>query len=366
MSAASAIAEVIVLSDSSDEEPPPHKRRRGNDSGGAAREDARGSSAHGGGAAREDARGSSAHGSGAAREDARGSSAHGGAAGAGGGARARGTLRLLTWNVDGLNETGLEARARAVVAEVVASRPDVVLLQEVVAANAAILRGGLAAAGFSWHDGGAGRKFAYHVVIALRSASARMRPGSGELTEFGDTAMGRHVVRLDADVSGVHVRLLTSHLESTGDAACSARRVAQFSELLLELSTSDAELTLFGGDTNLRDAEAKEARARMLGANAGSVPDAWEALGSAPATRWTWDTGTNKNCGIAASIKCRFDRVFYAAPRGGRATSMQLLGLQRVPALGLHPSDHYGILTEFQLTAGGGGGGGGGASRGSG
>ena len=149
----------------------------------------------------------------------------------------------------------------------------------------------------------------------------------------------------------MHVRLLTAHLESTGAPASSARRVAQFAEVLLELSTSDAHLTLFGGDTNLRDGEAASVRAQTLGANAGGVPDAWETLGSDPATRWTWDTGTNKNCGIVAAIKCRFDRVFSAAPHGGRATRMQLVGLQRVPAVGLHPSDHYGVLTDFQLTA---------------
>jgi len=258
------------------------------------------------------------------------------------------SLRLLTWNIDGLNDSGLLPRARAVLAEVARVNPDVIFLQEIVPDHIACLREGLHRAGFEWHDGGAPRMFPYHVAIALRRSTCRMRPGSGELTAFADTAMTRHVLRVDADVGGVHVRLLTSHLESTSETTSSARRTAQFGECLIELTTSDAAFSIFGGDTNLRDAEAKQVRAQLLGGNAGLVRDAWEELGSMPATRWTWDTGINNNCGIAAAIKCRFDRVFYAG--GGRATQLQLAGLQKLPPpVALHPSDHFALCCDFQI-----------------
>ena len=42
------------------------------------------------------------------------------------------TLKLLSWNIDGLDEDDIEERTKAVLDTILAKKPDVVLLQEVV------------------------------------------------------------------------------------------------------------------------------------------------------------------------------------------------------------------------------------------
>lgn len=269
-------------------------------------------------------------------------------------------LKLLTYNIDGLSDAGRAVRARGVVDVIRQHLPDVVCLQELVADNFTAVRSGLAGAGYAVVTGGAEGRYPYFVALALRTATAAMIPGTGELTEWGNTRMHRHMLRVDATVGGATVRVLTSHLESLGDPASCASRRSQFAEALLELSTSEgAALTVFAGDTNLRDREAAEVRAEVLGANAASVGDAWEHLGCDPATKFTWDQQRNRNLGMAGTPRCRFDRVFFKGGAGGAApVALQLVGTDRIPGSGgLHPSDHFGVLTEFEVGGSGGGGG---------
>ena len=42
------------------------------------------------------------------------------------------TFKLLSWNLDGLDDENLEERTEAVLATIISKGPDVVLLQEVV------------------------------------------------------------------------------------------------------------------------------------------------------------------------------------------------------------------------------------------
>lgn len=259
-------------------------------------------------------------------------------------------LRLLSYNIDGLSDTGLALRAKEVVNVVKRHVPDVVYFQELVAENLPIIQKGLSAAGYTLHDGGASEKFPYFCAIALRQATAIMRPGSGELTVFEGSRMFRHLLRLEADVRGVHMRFLTSHLESLGDPSSAAARRNQFAEALTDVSTSDADLTIFAGDTNLRDTEAVEVREEILGAKRASVPDAWEALGSNAATKWTWDMMRNKNLSMNGTPRCRFDRVYFKAGKPGISpASFALVGTEVIPGSGLHPSDHFGVLVEFDV-----------------
>jgi endonuclease/exonuclease/phosphatase family metal-dependent hydrolase len=291
------------------------------------------------------------------------------------------TARVVSWNIDGLSDAGLLARARAVVTEVRRLAPDVVLLQEVVDQNVGVLKPGLEAGGYTWHDGGAGRMFPYYCAVALRRSSATF--SGGELVAFGDTRMGRHLIKVTATLHGRRALVMTSHLESTGDPASCASRKVQFAEVLLELAAGEAPpVTLFAGDTNLRDKEAVDVRGDILGdANSAtsSVADVWEALGSNYGTRWTWDTGENHNLGIPKAMKCRFDRMFFrrsgddggggggsssgsssaaaATGAGGgsgggalRPTSLTLIGRAPVPGTnGLFPSDHWGMCVDFAL-----------------
>ena len=56
--------------------------------------------------------------------------------------------------------------------------------------------------------------------------------------------------------AGVDLRLMSSHLESTGQKMAATERQKQFSRAVDMMETAPPEQTvLFGGDTNLRDKE---------------------------------------------------------------------------------------------------------------
>lgn len=175
------------------------------------------------------------------------------------------------------------------------------------------------------------------------------------------------------------ITVFTSHLESTVPEE--RERVAQFRrviDLMRAAATGTAitgsgaasppsQMVLFGGDTNLRDSEVG-----ALPASIGAV-DVWEAVGSHPDTRFTWDTHLNGNVGFRGP-RCRYDRLFCVAapaaaaaaavasssgPSSGSSSSRSsgackwrpagfaLFGTAQVPSLRMHPSDHFGIVADF-------------------
>lgn len=144
-------------------------------------------------------------------------------------------------------------------------------------------------------------------------------------------------------------------------------------------SVQTAGLAVFGGDTNLREAEVK-AEKRVRGSATGkaggtcSVLDGWVAAGSDAGTRFTWDLQLNDNKSFGGYFKprARYDRffisgspaaaekaknnVFTAAARsrpvdgvvGGEGLTLSgverfgLIGIEQM-SLGYFPSDHFAI-----------------------
>ena len=77
----------------------------------------------------------------------------------------------------------------------------------------------------------------------------------------------------------------------------------------------------------------------------------WEACGSRKECQYTWDTTRNTNKELPGKFKprCRFDRVFlrpatttYAMPK-----FFGLIGLQKIAGYQCFPSDHWGLLVDF-------------------
>jgi len=106
---------------------------------------------------------------------------------------------------------------------------------------------------------------------------------------------------------------------------------------------------VFCGDANLRDIEINE-----IGGLPKGVVDCWEAMGSDPNTQYTWDMLNNKNLQMDSKPRCRFDRVFFKTSSssnsnnvGWKVVSFSLVGTERIHEIALHPSDHFGILVEF-------------------
>jgi endonuclease/exonuclease/phosphatase family metal-dependent hydrolase len=156
-----------------------------------------------------------------------------------------------------------------------------------------------------------------------------------------------------------------------------------------------ASFVIFGGDTNLRDKECPP------GSLPPGVADAWEAAGSPPAAALTWDMRKNDNKPFPGGSKpaLRFDRVWFrnvpgvagtatgaaaaaataaaataaaaaaaaaagirlVAPGGAPplvARAVRLIGTTRLPSpCRMFPSDHWGVLVDFEEESGGGDGG---------
>lgn len=242
-------------------------------------------------------------------------------------------LRLLTWNVDGLNESQLGERMerlcleimiggdlrRAVAGAPTAPMPHVIALQEVVrVAHRAYFAPHLGAAGFTlWPEAPVdGRE--HYELVAVRAPwvleRCERRPFTeSPLARAGTLATIRHAV------SGRRALVITGHLESlrSGHEA----RLAQAREIAGWMREADLP-AVFAGDTNLREAEWQELEPSL------GVRDVFVALGAPKRARVTWRPEGEMRAGF------RFDRVWTTG-----ALEARELRLRSVP----RASDHAGV-----------------------
>ena len=246
---------------------------------------------------------------------------------------------LLTWNVDGLDDSNVAERARAVCAYIYESQPDIVFLQEVVAENVSIFK---RCPGYSLNVPREG-KCPYFCGLMLRQDSVKCL--SFDATDFPSSSMFRHFIKavVQLQPSGVSVTLFTSHLESTAQFAMERKR--QLKLVFDQMQQISSECVVFGGDLNVRDAEIK-----VVGLPP-NIRDAWEAAGSPRDHRYSWDRSRNDNIGgrFQPRVKMRFDRVYFSKEM--RLESFRFVGQERLPSCGRFPSDHFGLTCRLIATA---------------
>jgi hypothetical protein len=309
------------------------------------------------------------------------------------------SVRVVTWNVD-MNTDHALVRAAATVAIVRALTPpaDVFMVQELTSVPhsgddprssvLAAFRSGLADTHAlhvdeSWPSGRP-----YYVALFVRNgAFAAAPPPAVVFKDFADSRMGRGYAAVDGVLAGARGRrrppvcFVTSHLES--ERAGAEQRKAQFSEViaLMRANAARGVVTVFGGDTNLREAEVSgaavakgvgpEEKERAAGPGRPEekrkVSDAFVQAGADPGEKFTWDMAKNDNLRVDWEIKprSRYDRVFCFGPEASYpvCTKWTLLGKGRLPC-GVFCSDHWGVLVDIRIgTDGGDGGDGGGGSE---
>jgi len=248
------------------------------------------------------------------------------------------SLRVLTWNVEGLETTRLDSRAERIchelllgmdVKQALAGRPsppmpEVICLQEVVPrVHVAKLRPHLGAAKFEIVPEAPPRDEGDYVVIAARPP---WRIEDARFVPFDDSPLGRGWVEASlAREGGARAVVLTAHLESLRSGAGS--RVAQVRQIDARLRADPDVPTLFAGDTNLRSAEWAEAGAAMT--------DAWVAAGSPAAHRHTWWPPESER-------GFRFDRVWLDAQRDWKVTALRARRRERL-------SDHAALEARLRF-----------------
>jgi hypothetical protein len=261
-------------------------------------------------------------------------------------------LRVLTWNVDGLNESQLGQRterlclemlvggdlARAAAGAPMPPMPHVLALQEVVrVAHRAYLAPHLAAAGFTLWPPAPLEEREHYELIAVRPP---WRLERCERRPLSDSPLAREctlaTLRHDApgDVPGdapgggaasaAPVTVMTAHMESLRSG--SGSRLAQAREIAAWMRAADGP-AIFAGDTNLRDTEWESLEGAL------GVRDAFLELGAPASARVTWRP-EHGGGGF------RFDRVWLA----GRVTPRSI-ALRRSP----RDSDHAGVEVALSL-----------------
>lgn len=231
-------------------------------------------------------------------------------------------LRVLTWNVNGLDETQLGERterlcleilvggdlARAAAGAPLAPMPHVLALQEVVrVSHRAVLAPHLAAAGYAlWPEAPLPDREHYE-MLAVRAPWTIERC---ERRPFGESPLARAGTIATLRRAGAEERLtvITGHLESLRNG--SDARIAQAREIAGWLRDAGGP-AVFAGDTNLRDAE-WQAVEHELG-----VRDVFVALGSPKTARVTWRPENDRRAGF------RFDRVWIAGALEARGIRLR-------------------------------------------
>ena len=168
-----------------------------------------------------------------------------------------------------------------------------------------------------------------------------------QCTHFQSSQMGRHLLCQPAMFRNkTEIILMTSHLEST--VKCKAERKRQLEQVLARMTEQPLQATVvFGGDTNLRDAEVS-----AIGGLPNGIVDAWEESGKPKDAEFTWDTRINDNLDwpYPNKSRIRFDRLFVRPGQGQdalKARHFELVGMERLPGCRRFPSDHWGVWCEF-------------------
>ncbi|XP_040288823.1 tyrosyl-DNA phosphodiesterase 2 isoform X1 [Bufo bufo] len=247
-------------------------------------------------------------------------------------------ITLLTWNVDGIDQSNLPERARGVCSYLALYSPDVIFLQEVIPLYYDYLK--KRAISYTIITG---EEDGYFTAIMLKKS--RVKLISQEIVPFPSTVMMRNLLVVNVNICGHNICLMTSHLESTKEH--SNERVNQLRIVLKKIEEVPPSTTvIFGGDTNLRDSEVDK-----IGGLPSTILDIWEFLGKPERCRYTWDTKLNNNLKARYTCRLRFDRIFYRAAEDGSQVvpqSLDLVGTEKLDC-GRFPSDHWGLFCDFDV-----------------
>ncbi|XP_038051974.1 tyrosyl-DNA phosphodiesterase 2-like [Patiria miniata] len=252
-------------------------------------------------------------------------------------------FRLITWNIDGLDQSCLNGRAQAICRILNSFNPDVIFLQEVIPETCKLICSQL-----SNYKPFPASDHAYFTLILLKKSTVTCL--SSKIESFPDSAMLRALQIVDCKCAGLDLRLMSSHLESTGQPKAIEERQKQFSRAVYLMKTAPAEHTVFfGGDTNLRDKEVARFGVPSY------IHDVWEMCGSPSGAKYTWDLTQNDNLDWPHPNRprLRFDRLFLRHPKTAprlEPKTFNLLGTERLPCHKF-PSDHWGIVCDFEVTS---------------
>eukprot|EP00096_Caligus_rogercresseyi_P015372 TRINITY_DN7818_c0_g1_i1.p1 TRINITY_DN7818_c0_g1~~TRINITY_DN7818_c0_g1_i1.p1 ORF type:complete len:354 (-),score=61.99 TRINITY_DN7818_c0_g1_i1:95-1156(-) len=254
---------------------------------------------------------------------------------------------LITWNVDGLSRPNLKIRVKAVCKIIEKIQVDIVFLQEVIPQTLTYFKEKLPNYLFIHgnEEGDDSSSLEYFTIICLRRS--RITLDSFQVIPYEHSVMGRNLQLVEARFKEYPLILLNTHLESTKEhASTRIQQLQQCISVIQEKASAAPRATIiFGGDLNVRDSE--------VGDVPSSLHDLWIANGSRKECKYTWDMMRNTNLQFEGRFKprLRFDRLYIKYNENKEVVSdfFGLLGIEKITGTQSFPSDHWGILTRFQI-----------------
>ncbi|XP_064488700.1 tyrosyl-DNA phosphodiesterase 2-like [Ornithodoros turicata] len=250
-------------------------------------------------------------------------------------------LKLVSWNIDGLNDLHLAARMTSICRIIRNLNVDIVFLQEVIPPLIDLI-----SQNFVDYEVINGNSEGYFTTTLLRKCSVHYV--SHSVLEFSSTKMERNLTCTQVNFNNHAMLLMNTHLESMGYS--SEVRKTQLKKCFRHcVRQPQASSVIFGGDTNLRDHEIQS-----IGGLPTGIEDIWETCGRSPASSYTWDMTLNDNLDWAHGAtrpRCRFDRIYLrqSQPPYLKPATFNLIGQNRMEVLRCFPSDHWGLLCEFSV-----------------
>ncbi|CAF1103478.1 unnamed protein product [Adineta steineri] len=257
-------------------------------------------------------------------------------------------FKVLSWNIDGLDEQEktIDIRTRGVIDVIKREEPDAVFLQEVISIAFDLIRNLLPE-----YDSYAGNTEGYFVVILTRRELFKVQ--NFEIIPYPGTNMGRNLLIVHTMYkNSMEIDLMTSHHESGTEEIASKERMEQLKLCFKHMTDAPSNrVVLFGGDLNIREKELQKVGNVPLG-----IVDLWIETGKRKECAYTWDMNRNTNIYYPSTEyrpRARFDRLYY---RPSTQTTIQfqpvyfeLEGLEKLASIKRYCSDHWAIQAYFDI-----------------
>lgn len=272
-------------------------------------------------------------------------------------------LTVITYNI-WYNKRHQSARTRELIATLTHGhkyKPDIISLQEVTPKSYQILEQALTEDYFLFEilSQSSESQVPYSNLIAVNRSTLEIVPDTLTAYDF-DSQMGRKlmVCAVKHKATDVKFYVFNAHLESFKENW--SYRKSQMDSIIRLIKEEKINNFILTGDFNICDpAEPIESQLRMA-----NYKDAWIEMGSPNSLKYTYNHNTNNYIKwkksqqspdaklMHPSHPSRLDRILYRF-RDNQAlvTKMKLLGVvpSEDPKRPPHPSDHYGVLSEFMI-----------------
>ncbi|CAF3810090.1 unnamed protein product [Adineta steineri] len=255
-------------------------------------------------------------------------------------------FKLLSWNIDGLDEDALEIRTRSIVDIIKKEEPDAVFLQEVIPTSLQIIRKFLPE-----YKSYIGNNQGYFVVILIRQDLFIVH--GFELIPYPGTMMNRNLLIVHTTYkNSIEIDFMTSHHESGTEAYASNQRMEQLKLCFKRMMDApDHRIVLFGGDLNMRERELRE-----IGNIPSGICDLWIETGKQKECTYTWDMSINTNNYFPNENnrpRARFDRLYFRKSLKNdikfQPICFEVKGLEIIPSIQRYCSDHWAIQAYFNI-----------------